>query len=332
MSSRQRTQGVAIISVLLIVAVVTVLATRMSGQLRMQIARVSGSEHAEQAYWHWLSAEALLRQVLLREHETSEGRTHLQQAWASRQGPFPVRGGAIGGRVRDLHSCFNLNSLQKDPDNTADFATAIERYQQLLMALEFDEYTAQKLTSTLVDWLDTDRDLHDSMGAEDADYESLAQPYLAANSLLVHHSELRQVAGYHQAVYTRLEPYVCVIPGVTSWPLNLNTVDANQPEIVMAYFRGKLDRNAAEDLLSGRPGDGYESLESIRSEPALQGLGEGSQLNSEVEGLTLSSQYFELNAQVKYGDLELYGTSQLHIKDGKAWVLHRSRGGYERDE
>src|SRR5690554_3343922 len=103
MTSRSRNQGVAIISVLLIVAVVTVLATRMSGQLRMQIARVSGSVHAEQAYWHWLSAEALLRQVLLRELAESEGRTHLQQAWSSRQGPFPVRGGAIGGRVRDLH-------------------------------------------------------------------------------------------------------------------------------------------------------------------------------------------------------------------------------------
>src|SRR5690554_5863427 len=212
----KRTQGVAIISVLLVVAIVTVLATRMSGHLQLQIARVSASEHAEQAYWHWLSAEALVRQVLIREHEDSEGRTHLQQGWATQQGPFPVRGGAIGGRVHDLHACFNLNSLYKDSDNTANFAKGKERYEQLLTALEFDEYAIRRLTATLIDWLDADTELHDSMGAEDPDYESLPQPYQAANNLLVHRSELRQIAGYQQAIYNRLKPYVCVIPGVTS--------------------------------------------------------------------------------------------------------------------
>ncbi len=326
------TPGVAIISVLLVVALVTILATRMSGHLQMQIARVSGSEHAEQAYWHWLSAEALVRQVLLKEHEESEGRTYLQQGWATQQGPFPVRGGLIGGRVYDLHACFNLNSLRKDNDNTANLAKATERYEQLLTALEFDEYTIRQLTATLIDWLDTDTELHDPMGAEDPDYESLPQPYQAANSLLAHRSELRQVIGYQQAIYNRLKPYVCVIPGETSWQLNLNTVPAEKPELVMAFFRGALDLSAAESLLSSRPNNGYDSVEQIKEEPTIQALSGSVQLADDLADLTVSSQYFELNAQVKYGDLEFYGYSQLKITDGKAWVLHRSRGGYEADD
>lgn len=328
----KRTQGVAIISVLLVVAIVTVLATRMSSHLQLQIARVSGSEHAEQAYWHWLSAEALVRQVLLQEHEESEGRTHLQQGWASQQGPFPVRGGAIGGRVHDLHACLNLNSLYKNPNNTANFAKATERYEQLLTVLEFDEYTIRRLTATLIDWLDTDTELHNSMGAEDPDYESLAQPYQAANNLLAHRSELRQIAGYSQDIYNRLRPFVCVIPGVTEWQLNLNTVPENKPEVVMAFFRGALDLSGAENLLRGRPAKGYESVAAIKDEPAIQGLSGSMQLTEDLEDITINSQYFELNAQVKYGDLEFYGYSQLQINEGKAWVLHRSRGGYERDE
>jgi|SRR5690554_340843 len=328
----KRTQGVAIISVLLVVAIVTVLATRMSSHLQLQIARVSGSEHAEQAYWHWLSAEALVRQVLLQEHEESEGRTHLQQGWASQQGPFPVRGGAIGGRVHDLHACLNLNSLYKNPNNTANFAKATERYEQLLTVLEFDEYTIRRLTATLIDWLDADTELHNSMGAEDPDYESLPQPYQAANNLLAHRSELRQILGYSQDVYNRIRPFVCVIPGVTEWQLNLNTVPENKPEVVMAFFRGALDLSGAENLLRGRPAKGYESVAAIKDEPAIQGLSGSMQLTEDLEDITINSQYFELNAQVKYGDLEFYGYSQLQINEGKAWVLHRSRGGYERDE
>lgn len=330
--TKQPTPGVAIISVLLVVALVTILATRMSGHLQLQIARVSGSEHAEQAYWHWLSAEALVRQVLLTEHEESEGRTHLQQGWATQQGPFPVRGGFIGGRVHDLHACFNLNSLRKDNDNTANLAKATERYEQLLTALEFDEYTIRQLTATLIDWLDTDTELHNSMGAEDSDYESLPQPYQAANNVLAHRSELRQIAGYQQAIYNRLKPYVCVIPGETNWQLNLNTVPADKPEIVMAFFRGALDLSAAESLLSSRPDKGYESIEQIKQEPTIQSLTGSTQLSDDLAELTVNSQFFELNAQVKYGDLEFYGYSQFKISADKAWILHRSRGGYEAEE
>ncbi|WP_113907195.1 type II secretion system minor pseudopilin GspK [Aliidiomarina celeris] len=327
-----RQTGVALITVLLVIAMVTVLATRMSGHLQVQIARVGASDSAEQAYWHWLSAEALVRQVLLAEHEESEGRTHLQQGWATQQGPFPVRGGMIGGKVRDLHACFNVNSLLKNPNETAKFSESVERFQALLNALEFDEYTARLLTATLVDWLDADDDLHESMGAESADYESLPQPYQAANQSLAHISELRQIRGFNAEVYHRLRPYVCVIPELNEWPLNLNTVAADQPEIIVAFFRGAVDMTAAENLLADRPSDGWESVDAIRQEPTFQALAEGGTNTFSMDGITVSSEYFELNAQVQYGDLEFYGTSQIRIAGGRGYILHRSRGGYEYDE
>src|SRR5690554_1229685 len=193
MKSSKRQQGVAIITVLLIVVIVTVLAVQMSGRLRLQIARVISSDHAEQAYWHWMSAESLVRQVLLAELEEDDNRVHLQQNWATQQGPFPVRNGMIAGEIKDLHSCFNLNALYKNEEDLAALTLAMEQYQALLEALEFDQYTAERLTATLIDWIDKDTQLHSNLGAEDADYESLPQPYQAANSLLSHRSELRQI-------------------------------------------------------------------------------------------------------------------------------------------
>lgn len=327
----QQQKGVAIISVLFVVVLVTLLATRMSRHLQEQIARVGASEYAEQAYWHWLSAEALVRQVLLQEHKESDGRTHLQQGWATQQGPFPVRGGSIAGQVIDLHACFNLNSLATSANNTANLAVAIERYEHLLTALDFDEYSRRRLVASLVDWLDEDTVLYDALGAEDSDYGSLAEPYLAANSLLVHVSELRQLIGYSQEVYQRLQPYVCVIPTVQEWTLNLNTVAEDKPELVQAFFRGALDRSSAEKLLRDRPERGFESLDAIKAEPVLQKIARPG-FNDDLAGLTINSQYFELNAQITYGGLEFYGTSQFKLAEQKSWVLYRSRGEYEESE
>ncbi|RUO32778.1 type II secretion system minor pseudopilin GspK [Aliidiomarina sanyensis] len=328
-----RNKGSAIITVLLIIAFVTIIAVQMSERLRMQIARVASTDFAEQAYWHWLSAEALTRQVLLAELENDDWRAHLGQNWANQQGPFPVRGGQIGGRIRDLHSCFNLNSLYRDTEDQSGFTVAVEQYRTLLAALEFDEFTSQRLTSTLIDWLDKDSELHDSFGAEDPDYESLPQPYQAANTLLSHRSELRQIIGYTQEVYETLRPYVCAIPANSRFALNLNTVSVDQPELVEAFFRGQMDRNAAENLIRARPETGFETIDEIRSQPEIQNLlSDEQQSLSELELLTLESRYFELQAHVQYGDLEYYGFSQLMVAGGDAHILHRSRGGYVKDE
>ncbi|RUO37422.1 type II secretory pathway protein [Aliidiomarina shirensis] len=330
--SHSQPRGFAIITVLLVVALVAVLAMQMSSRLRVQVARIASSDYAEQAYWHWMSAEALVRQVLLLELREADGHTNLGQNWATQQGPYPVRGGLIAGRIRDLHSCFNLNSLYTDDPSNAQFLLAQEQYRALLAALEIDEFTAERLSSTLIDWLDKNSELHSSLGAEDPDYESLAQPYQAGNNLLSHISELRQIVGYSRDVYQLIKPYVCVIPAVTEWQLNLNTVSETQPEIVMAFFRGQLDINAAQGLLSARPEDGYADVDAIRQQGEIQNLvGSGTTLN-ELDQLTVTSSYFELQAQVQYGDLEYYGFSQLRILNGSAHVLHRSRGGYEQDE
>lgn len=327
-------RGVAIITVLLIVTLVSVLATTMSGRLQSQISRVLAAEEAEQAWWHFLSAEALARQVLLLElEEEDDDRVHLAQNWAEQQGPFPVEGGQIGGRIRDLQGCFNLNTLFRDDDDTAAFARAIEQYQALLELLDFDSFSQQQLTSTLVDWLDRDTQLHDSYGAEDADYESMPQPYQAANTLLSHISELRTVQGYTAEVYEQLRPYVCAIPGVTEWSLNMNTVPAERPEIVAAFFRGAIDPGAAMNIIQARPEDGFADTDDIRELSELQNL-----LDDDEEGpvelnqIVVTSEYFELHAQVRYGELEFYGTSKLRIAEGAAWTLHRSRGGYRQHD
>lgn len=342
-------RGVALITVLLVTAIVAVVAVNMSGRLKGQVERAYAMEMTENAYWHWLSAEQLVRQVLLTEVENDDY-VHGGQNWATQQGPYPIEGGTIGGRIRDLHACFNLNALapeggaqsshvQSSQNNNtagsqsspaASAGLALEQYQALLQALEFDAFTVQQLSATLLDWLDQDTVLTNQYGAEDADYESMPRPYQAANSLMSHVSELRQVVGYTQEVYERVRPHVCVIPQRADLAFNLNTIDVERPELLSAIFLGQLDVGQAHDLLTGWPQDGYASVEEIIALPELQGLvPEGDEQLRGEESLTVHSEFYELRAAIQYADAEFFGLSIIQVRDGEARVLHRSRRGYD---
>lgn len=329
---KNNSQGVALLSVLLIIALVSFIAVRMSSSLRLQIARTQSYEQAEQAYWLWLSAESLTRQVLLQAFKQSEEPVNLAQDWAKRQGPFPVNGGTIEGQIKDLHACFNLNSLRPQAAQDARFKEAIGRYEALLQALDFDSYLSQQLVATLVDWLDQDSELYHPLGAENPDYAALAEPYQATNNLMTHISELRQVIGYTQEIYKKLAPYVCVIPGVQTWHLNINTLSARQPELLEAYFQGSIDRNAAENFLSNRPKEGYDSIEAVRQEASLQAYANSAPFQQTLDTLIFTSQYFELETEVRYGELSFFGYTQFYIEAEKVWTLNRSQQGYPTDE
>lgn len=324
-------RGVALITVLLVVAMVAVIAVSMSGRLKGQVERTLAMEMAENAYWYWLSAEELVKQVLVTELD-HEGYAHRDQNWALQQGPFPVDNGLIGGRVRDLHACFNINALYPgNEDNPVPTSgLALEQYEALLRALEFDDFTIEQLSATLVDWLDDDSVLINGYGAEDADYESLPRPYQAANTMLSHVSELRQVKGYTQEVYERLRHHVCVIPRVAALAVNLNTIDVERPELLSAVFLGELSVRDASDLLSRWPQGGYESVDEIVALAELQGLvPEGDEQARGMESLTVHSEYFELRAAVQFGNAEFFALSIVQARDGETRVLHRSRRGYD---
>ncbi|HAD48373.1 MAG TPA: type II secretory pathway protein, partial [Idiomarina sp.] len=88
-------RGAALITVMLVIAIVSVIAVNLGSSLQRQVSRSANLYQAEQSYWMWLSAEAVLAEVLQLELEQSDGIVHAEQNWATRQGPFPVAGGQI---------------------------------------------------------------------------------------------------------------------------------------------------------------------------------------------------------------------------------------------
>ncbi len=323
-TKNSRQKGAALITVMLVIALVSVIAVNLGSKLQMQITRMGNLQQAEQSYWMWLSAEDVLKEALKRELNENDGVANNQQSWASRTGPFPVEGGQIAARVRDLSSCFNLNSLVTDEEDPGTLERRKRQYKALLQSVELDEYQAQGLTDSLVDWIDGDTQLSGSNGAEDPDYQGLPKPYLAANSLLLDVSELRMIRGYSREVVRKLRPYVCVIPNETALMINVNTLKDEQAALLTAVTEGKMSLQDAQSFLSNRPEAGYESNEEVDEVEAIANV--KSELNGELSELDVESEYFQLTAYIQWGDVEMKARSVLHVNNGEVATLYRAMG------
>ncbi|WP_241970375.1 type II secretion system minor pseudopilin GspK [Idiomarina seosinensis] len=325
MKAKQHKQhGAALITVLLVVAIVSVVAVQLGTQLQNHVSRSSSAYQAEQSYWMWLSAEEVLSEVLTQELDANDGIPHLKQAWATETGPFQLAGGGqLSAAVRDLHSCFNANSLAGGEQDESLKELRIKQFTALMVALDIDAYQAQRLAHALSDFVDSDLKLS-AQGAEDADYESLPLPYQTANSGLLDISELRLIRGFSAEIVDKIRPLVCVIPNNQELTININTIDLDNAELLVGMTQGNMSVSAAEDVLRGRPEKGYEEISTVLSEGSLGSL------KTETEGglseLTVNSQFFQLTAFLKWKDSEIQARSVLQLDGKHTTVIYRAMG------
>ncbi|CAM5199178.1 type II secretion system minor pseudopilin GspK [Alishewanella longhuensis] len=297
-SCRQR--GVALLTVLMIVAIVAVIAVAMSGRLQLQLQRQQNMQQQQQAFWYGMAAEAFAR-VLLRRSLQDEATVHLGQDWAQQGASFMVEDGQIAGEILDLHSCFNLNALQQQPERTQagqpQQTLAQRSFQRLLeQAVPELNMPAEYLTARISDWLDEDSLLNTAGGAEQDDYASLQFPYYTANSLMVSESELRLMLDLTPLDYQLLRPYICVIPQSNVLKLNVNTL-TEETAVLLAALLPELSPAQAQEAILSRPEDGFGDIESFLQSPALAGITVPEEVKSV---LTVKSEHFKLQATTAY--------------------------------
>ncbi len=146
----QRQKGVLLVIVLLVVALVSILATQTFARVSLDQRRSANIQHSTQAYYFALGAEELAMQILQQTmdgadqldqagdankpssnslvlggkgEKEGEGKgkssgpetIHLGQPWASKGMVFPIDGGRLAGSITDMSACFNVNSLIDKP-------------------------------------------------------------------------------------------------------------------------------------------------------------------------------------------------------------------------
>ena len=112
LSKYDKQTGVALITVMLIVALCAVIASQMTARMQMQVQRSANITFNQQAYWYAMGAEAFAKRVLITAFKEDADVTHLGQVWAQGETTYPVPFGEISGEIFDLQSCLNLNALR----------------------------------------------------------------------------------------------------------------------------------------------------------------------------------------------------------------------------
>ena len=267
---KQTPKGVALITVMLIIALIAILATQMTARLQLQMQRTTNIGSNQQAYWYAMGAEAFAKRILIQSFEDDAEVTHLGQLWAQGENTFPVDFGEITGEITDLNSCFNLNALRVDSDEDNNSTTTIKKsparsaFEELLIAINIEgvgSFEAEYMADALTDWLDADGSISGSGGAEDNDYASKEFPYLAANNYLASIGELRVIEHFTVDVIEKLKDYVCILPDTNMNKININTIAQDQPEILVAMLG--ISQNEASQALSSRGEEGFKNIDEF---------------------------------------------------------------------
>jgi general secretion pathway protein K len=233
---RQLEKGVALITALLIMALVATLAYTLEWNSSLDLRRTIVMLNRDQAIQIAFGAESWMQNILLQDIQESET-DHLGEIWASDLPGLPIDGGEIFGSIEDLQGRFNVNNLIDDSGDIDEAALA--QFGYLLAALGLDE----KFAGITADWIDADRNASFPFGAEDSIYTGYTPPYRAANQGISSASELGAIEGMDKETLDTLLPHIVALPRRTGVNVNTATGPVLQslgPGITVADVEGML--------------------------------------------------------------------------------------------
>lgn len=302
----RRQRGVALITVMLVVALVTIICAALL--LRQQLAiRSTGNQLLVRQAQYYAEGGELLAKAMLRRDQGADQVDHLAEPWANPRLNFPLdEGGELRLRIEDLSGRFNLNSVAAGGE-AAD--QALLRLRRLLQTLQLSPAYADRLK----DWVDGDQEPSGMAGAEDDQYLLLKPAYRTGVGRIAEVSELRLLLGMSEADYRRLAPFVSALPSQVE--LNINTASAQ----VLACLGEGIPEAALKSAIEGRGRTGYRDPGAF-----AQQLGA---YQVSPQGLATNSQYFRVTTEVLLGDRRQVLASYLQRgNDGRVRLMARDLG------
>lgn len=300
-------QGVAIITALLIVTIAATVSITISTRLQLDVRRTSNMIAQDQASFYLIAAEAWSQRILRQDKEDSTI-DDLSEDWAVELPPLPVAGGSIQGKLTDLHSCININSLL---EGGAVNTITESRLTQLFKNLGLDNNSTQAIE----DWIDSDLETTNPNGAEDGYYLNLEKPYRPANTTLQSVSEMRLIKGFEDSKdYQQVKDHLCAFIANDKLSINVNTASAE----VLKSLSADMTDNLVKDIIEHREEKPFNDLKEFTSFSRLDTI------IKDTTKLSTSSDYFLLRTQAIIGQANKIMYSIIYRDDsGKTEIISR---------
>ena len=246
MNSQSNQQGMAIISALLIAAVVAVIAAGMLTRQSVSTRALEADQQRVQGRWVLHGGLEISRQLLW-DARQRDPLTRLDQPWAQR-----LNAQGFEGRLEDEQGKFNLRNLVANERVDEAQVQAFQRLCELIgISAGLSQRISQRVIGSYPYLLNpqiaentTSKNAFDSGRATSPN--ASRKPQHPKLPMLRSVDDLRSVEGVNDAVIGKLAPYLTVIPA-TTW-LNGNTATA---PVLAAYVPG-LSLERAQALINER--------------------------------------------------------------------------------
>lgn len=340
---RPREQGVALITALLILSICVTASAYIIQQEHLSIRRSSNIINGNKAYLYTLGAEKLAMIVLHEDFNDDPDIDQPNEQWRTPVA-FEVEesSGFVAGNVTTMQGKFNINNLVNN--SGAQDAVAVERFRRLLGFFNIDpEYT-----NAVIDWIDPDINSSGYTGAEDDFYVGLEQPYHTPNRKIISISELRLIRGLGESPYLNLllEHLTALPTAETSININFMTpavkaaiedgayvpdvfLQNQDPTATTAQNTQTTTNTQNTATQAGTTTTTVETpfYETVADYESQNGLSSGSGSNYNNTRLSVTSQYFLVQAEAEVGRGRARLKSVIERStDGKMRVIRRSQG------
>ena len=305
----------ALLTVLLLVAVMAVVAVAVLDDVRFSVRRATNAETGAQAQWYADGAETVARRRISRLAALgpNRDRTPVTPDWNGRPLTLPISEGTLTAVVRDGQACFNLNSVVEwTGDRLAGRAVAALQLMTLGQAVGIDGHRMQTIADSLIDWMDSDTAAR-PFGAEDSTYAGLAEPYRTGGVPMAEVSELRAVRGVDAEAYGRLRPHLCALP-IDRSPINVNTLDEADAPLLVMLTGGALSLPAARAAIAARPASGWAGAAAFWNQPALAAVPPSQDAREQT---TVRTDYFTVRIDVDHGGVHAVRTALIEARPGR---------------
>ena len=306
-------RGIALLTILVMVALATILAATIAKRQTNTAENTGYLMRQDQSLLYAKSAEAFFSELLIQDSDNGSSIDHLQENWAKPMPAFPVEDGFISGRLLDESGKFNLNNLLKADGSVDD--SARRWFEKLLQRVGLPA----ELSQAVIDWQDADDETTGAMGAESNYYQGLDPSYLASNTRFHQVEELKLVRGFEGKNYDLIALYVTALPEATK--INMNTA----APLLLASIDPKLDVKTLEQELKAKQAEltYFNSVEDLWKLNAFSGI-EPQNKTDAAAWLDSKSNYFTAQIEVVLSERKRQFSSAMMRKDKQVTVYSRS--------
>ncbi|RLA08669.1 MAG: hypothetical protein DRQ51_01560 [Gammaproteobacteria bacterium] len=309
--SKKQQNGVALLTVLLISAIISAISIKMIADRQKQTLKTINRLTFQQAQQYAEGATALAYIILKKDHELNKTDSK-EDIWAQTKNmayPLP-NDGYFTGDFDDLSGKINLNSLVDSNNKTNPYIfTALNL---LFAELEINKNIIQAIR----DRIDKDSEVAGIGGAESDYYLGLETPYKNSNQPMIHISELLLVRGIDQQIFEKMIDFVTVLPGDTL--ININTTKIEVLHSMLSMLK-KEDVQTIYDEIQEEP---YKNINTLKNHSLLKNK------NPQMKYFSVKSNYFKVKFVIFLQKINLKFILVLHrANNGKIKTISKSIGG-----